>query len=172
MRDRARVVDGANLAQSQLAFATAFARRGEFVTRYPITLDGPGFVDALLERIRTSSGVDLISQRDALIAQYNTGGRGAVLYRLADDNTQSNPINNRSFIDAEYNRAFVFTEYAGYLRRDSDIGGFLFWLGKVNEFPPRDFGIQHTMACAFLTSAEYQNRFGATVSRSNADCQR
>ena len=27
--------------------------------------------------------------------------------RLADDNLQTNPINNRTFIDEEYNRAFL-----------------------------------------------------------------
>ena len=56
-----------------------------------------------------------------------------MLYRLADDNVRRNPINNRAFIDAEYNRAFVATQYFGYLRRDPDIGGFLFWLGQVNS---------------------------------------
>jgi len=172
MRDRARVIESANLAQSQLDFANAFVQRAEFISIYPLSLDAGGFVDAILATIKNSSGADLSAQRDSLIALCQSGGRGAVVYRLADDAAQSNPINNRSFIDAEYNRAFVFTEYAGYLRRDSDIGGFLFWLGKVNEFAVRDFGIQHTMACAFITSEEYQTRFGSTVTRRNADCQR
>jgi len=92
-----------------------------------------------------------------------------VLYRLADDSVQ-NPINNRPFIDAEYRRTFVYTEYAGYLRRDADIAGFLFWLDKVNQFPVRDPGIQHTMACAFITSPEYQQRFSPIVTRSNQEC--
>ena len=74
-------------------------------------------------------------------------------YRLAGDNEQGNPINNRAFIDAEYNRAFVFTQYAGYLRRNSDIGGFLFWLGQVNGAPLRDVARQHAMVCSFVTSA-------------------
>ena|SRR5713226_5044469 len=69
---------------------------------------------------------------------FNSGGRANVLYRLADDNLATNPIDNGAFINAEYNRAFVFTEYAGYLRRDSDIAGFLFWLGQVNSAPVRD----------------------------------
>jgi len=127
--DRSRVVGGANLAQSQLALATVFTQRPEFVNRYPAS-DGPGFVDAILTTVRNDTGVDLFSQRQALIDLFNTGGRGAVLYRIADDN-QTNPINNRAFVDAEYNRAFVYTQYAGYLRRDSDIGGFLFWLDQA-----------------------------------------
>jgi hypothetical protein len=93
-----------------------------------------------------------------------------VLYRLADDNVQTNPITNRAFIDAEYNRAFVTTQYFGYLRRDADIGGFLFWLGQVNGGSPRDTAKQHAMVCSFITSVEYQQRFSSVVTHSNADC--
>ena len=95
-----------------------------------------------------------------------------MLYRLADDNAQTNPINNRAFIDAEYNRAFVFTQYAGFLRRDSDIRGFLFWFGQVNSAPVRDVNKQHAMVCSFITAAEYQQRFGSVVTHSNAECSR
>jgi hypothetical protein len=116
--------------------------------------------------------VDLISQRSALIVLFNSGERGNVIYRLADDNVATNPINNRPFIDAEYNRAFVFTQYAGYLRRDSDIGGFLFWLGQVNSGPLRDGTKQHGMVCSFITSTEYQQRFSSVVTHSNAECPR
>lgn len=31
-----------------------------------------------------------------------------VINRLADDNQQTNPINNLAFIDTEYNRAFIY----------------------------------------------------------------
>ena len=93
-----------------------------------------------------------------------------VLDRLADDNATSNPIDNRAFVNAEYTRSFVFAEYAGYLRRDSDVGGFLFWLDQVNRYPVRNTEIQHVMACAFITSREYQERFGAIVTHSNSEC--
>ena len=166
--DRARIVEGADVAQSQLAVANKLANRPEFIARYPLSLNGTQFVDAILATI-SASGTNLSSQQSALVNIFNQGGRGAVLYRLADD-SQTNPIDNRAFIDNEYNRAFVFTEYAGYLRRDSDIGGFLFWLGKVNEFPVRDPFIQQSMVCAFITSAEYQQRFSPVVTRFNADC--
>lgn len=170
VRDRARVVGGANLAQSQLDLANAFVQRAEFLARYPASLSGPQFVDALLARIGTDSGVNLGSQRSALINLLNQGGRGAVLYRLADDNLQTNPISNRPFVDAEYTRSFVYTQYAGYLRRDADIGGFLFWLQQVNRFPVRDSTIQQAMVCAFITSAEYQQRFSPVVTHSNSEC--
>ncbi len=165
--DRAQVVGGSSLAQSQMDLANAFVQRPEFLNRYAASLTLDQFVDALLVNIRNGSGADLASQRNSLIA---LGSRGAVLYRLADDNVQTNPVNNRAYIDAEYNRAFVFSQYAGYLRRDSDIGGFLFWLGQVNSAPLRDVAKQHAMVCSFITSAEYQLRFGPSVTRTNRDC--
>ncbi len=173
--DRARVVGGSSLAQGQLDFANAFVQRDEFKNRYSTALDGPGFVDAVLTTIRNDLSVDLSSQRTALINLFNqaggaTVGRGAVLYRLADDNAQTNPVNNRAFIGEEYNRAFVATQYFGYLRRDADIGGFLFWLGQVSSAPLRDVPKQHAMVCAFITSAEYQQRFSSVVTHSNAEC--
>jgi uncharacterized repeat protein (TIGR01451 family) len=168
--DRARVVGGVNLAQAQLDMANVFVLRPEFLAKYPGSLDGPAFVDAILATIKNDIGPDLTSQRQALIDLYNSGGRGTVLYRLADDNTQTNPINNRAFIDAEYSRSFVATQYYGYLRRDPDMGGFLFWLGQVNSGPLRDPAKQHAMVCSFITSTEYQERFSNIVTHSNAEC--
>lgn len=170
MGDRARVRGGAQLAQLQLDLANAFVQRPEFLARYPAS-DGPTFVDAVLATVHNDIGVDLTFQRQALIDLFNSNGRGNVIYRLADDNLVTNPINNRAFIDAEYNRAFVFTQYAGYLRRDSDIAGFLFWLGNVNGAPLRDTTRQNAMVCAFITAAEYQQRFSSMVTHTNAECQ-
>jgi hypothetical protein len=169
--DRAFVVGGSNLAQLQLDFANAFVQRPAFIARYPLSLaTADQFVDAVLATMNNDIQVDLSSQRSGLITLYNSGGRGAVMYRLADDNINTNPINNRPFIDAEYNRAFVFGEYSGYLRRNSDIPGFMFWLGQVNSGPLRDITKQHAMVCSFITSTEYQQRFSAIVSHSNVEC--
>jgi hypothetical protein len=120
--------------------------------------------------MQTDIGVDLISQRAGLIALFNSGGRGAVIYRLADDNINTNPINNRPFIDAEYNRAFVATQYFGYLRRNPDLGGFIFWLGQVNSGSLRDVNKQHAMVCSFVTSTEYQGRFSQAITHNNNEC--
>jgi hypothetical protein len=124
--------------------------------------------DRVIAAIKNDDGVDLGPQRSALIA---LGGRGAVLYRIADDNLQTNPINNRAFIDAESNRSFIASQYFGYLRRDADIGGFLFWLDQVSNAPLRDVPKQHAMVCSFTTSAEYQFRFSLVTTHSNAECQ-
>jgi hypothetical protein len=175
--DRARL-DAGNLAATQLSLATQFAQRAEFVARYPASQTAEQYVDALIATIQTASGANLTSQRTGLINLYNatSGGqaaqRGAVLFRLAEDNAGGNPINNRAFIDAEYNRAFVTTQYFGYLRRDPDMPGLNFWLSVVNQFPLRSATGQNGMVCAFITSREYQERFGPGVTRSNqTDCQ-
>jgi hypothetical protein len=172
--DRARVRGGPSLAQTQLDLANAFVLRSQFLARYPGTLAGPAYVNALLAGINTDIGVDLSSERQALIDLYNQpgqqGGRGAVLYRLADDNT-TNPIDNRDFIDAEYNRSFVLTQYFGYLRRNPDIGGYIFWLGQVNSAPLRALEKQRAMVCSFITSTEYQQRFSPVATHNNTECQ-
>jgi hypothetical protein len=169
--DRARIRGGANLAQRQLDLANAFVLRAGFLARYPANLDNPAFVDAILATIKDDVGIDLTGQRTAIIDLCNQGGRGAVLYRLADDNVQTNPLNNRSLIDAEYNRAFVVTQYFGYLRRNPDIAGYVFWLDQVNAAPLRDVSRQHAMVCSFITSIEYQQRFSSVVTHSNLECQ-
>ena len=159
----------ANLAQDQLALANLFVSRQEFLSKYPSGLTLDQFVDALIATITNDDGVDQTSQRNALIA---LGSRGAVMYRLASDDLAggNGGISNRAFIDAEYNRAFVSSQYFGYLRRDGDIGGLLFWLGQVNSAALRDVNKQHAMVCSFLTSAEYQLRFSSVVTHSNAEC--
>jgi len=166
---RARVVGGANLTAGQQDAANLLVNSSQFLARYPANMLLDQFVDAVLGTIMTDIGVNLTSQRTALIA---LGSRGAVLYRLANDDLQggNGGINNRAFIDEEYNRAFVAIEYFGYLRRDGDIGGLLFWLGQVDSAPLRDTAKQHAMVCAFISSDEYQFRFSPVRTQSNADC--
>jgi Tol biopolymer transport system component len=170
--DRARVIGGANLAQKQLDLANLFVARPEFVAKYPASLaTADQFVDAVLLTLQNDLGVNLSGQRTNLINLYNTqGGRAAVMYRLADDNA-TNPITNQPFIDAEYNRSFVLGQYFGYLRRNPDIPGFIFWLGQVNGAPIRDVTKQHAMVCSFVTSGEFQFRFGPVATRNNNECQ-
>jgi uncharacterized protein (TIGR03118 family) len=90
--------------------------------------------------------------RDSLVAGL-TGGtetRATVLRKVAE----AEELKLR-----EFNRAFVYMEYAGYLRRDPDAAGFNFWLNKLNAFNG-DF-ISAEMVKAFILSTEYRQRFGA-----------
>jgi hypothetical protein len=163
MPDRALVVGGANLDQSKTTFALDFVQREAFLQLYPRIQTADQFVDALLGTISGSSGVELSGLRPTLINLYEgtDAGRAAILRLVAD---------NQSFSDAEYNRAFVLMEYFAYLRRDAETEGFDFWLGQVNRFPLHDVGIQQAMACSFITSREYQLRFGSVVTHNNLEC--
>lgn len=167
--DRARLIGSVNLAQDQQALANAYVARAEFLTKYPANLTLSQFVDALVAGIQAADGADLSALKPALLA---LGSRGAVLYRVVNDDLVggNGGISNRAFIDAEYNRAFVTSQYFGYLRRDGDIGGLLFWLGQVNSAALRDVNKQHAMVCSFITSAEYQLRFSSVFTHTNSEC--
>jgi Domain of unknown function (DUF4214) len=162
--DRQQVIGGPNLDASKAAFANAFVERTEFAQKYQASTTAESFVDALLQTV-ASSGADLSSERDNLIASYHSGGsmkesRSLVLRALA---------NNAALSSAVYNPSFVLMEYFGYLRRDSDLGGYDFWLNVLNN---REAGNYRGMVCAFITSTEYQRRFGSVVTHTNAECQR
>lgn len=163
--DRQQVVGGANLEAAKSAFAMAFAGRAEFVQKYQTNTTAASFVDALLQTTRESAGAELASERANLINRYNTGGslsesRGLVLRALAEQG---------AFASAVYNRSFVLMEYYGYLRRGADENGYAFWLNVLNT---NGAGNYRGMVCSFLTSAEYQRRFGSIISRTNAECER
>ncbi|MDX6612018.1 MAG: hypothetical protein QOD75_1204, partial [Blastocatellia bacterium] len=87
VRDRAQVTGGSNLAASQKALADAFVQRAEFTSRYPLSLStGAQFVDAILATISTADGaVFAAADRTALITHFNNGGRGLVMFHLAND---------------------------------------------------------------------------------------
>lgn len=128
--------------------------------------NGPAFVDALVQTVQQSSQVNPTSQRDALIAAYNSAGgsdsgRAAVLRSVAD---------NQTFTQAEYNRSFVLMQYFGFLKRNPDDGGYQFWLNAVNNSVPNDPGGYRSMVCAFITSREYQQRFSPIVTRNDTIC--
>jgi hypothetical protein len=161
--DRTGLVVGPQLDALKQAYAENFVGRAEFVSRYAANTTAESFVDALLANVLQGSGVNLSSQRSALIARYNAGNsvtqsRSFVVRDLTDDAT---------FRQAEYNSAFVLTEYFSYLRRDPDAGGYAFWLNVLNNRDPGNF---RGMVCAFITSAEYQLRFSGIVSRTDREC--
>jgi len=71
---------------------------------------------------------------------------------------------NSTLVQQEFNRAFVLTQYFGYLQRDpndapdSGFGGYNFWLGKLDQFNGNF--VDAEMVKAFLVSTEYRRRFG------------
>ena len=71
---------------------------------------------------------------------------------------------NTGFARGEFNRAFVLTEYIGYLRRDPDaapnmnFNGYSSWHTKLDSFGG-DF-VRAEMVKAFINADEYRKRFG------------
>jgi hypothetical protein len=152
------------LEANKTAFADAFVKRAEFKQKYAQANSGESFVDLLLTGIQQASGVDLSDQRATLITKYNGGSdlnqSRALVLREA--------IENASFKRAEYNPSFVLMEYFGYLKRDPEQAGYDFWLNVLNNKEPRN---SRGMVCSFITSQEYQGRFGSVITHSNRECR-
>jgi matrixin/uncharacterized protein DUF4214 len=161
--DRDRVRAGPNVDAAKLAFALSFVRRPEFLEQYPLAMGPDHFVDALLDSVSRNSTVDLSSQRKALIKLYDRtdAGREAILRLIAE---------NPSLVRAEYNRAFVLMQYFGYLRRDPDQADYNFWVNVLSGSSPSEPASYQAMVCAFISSAEYQNRFGMLATHTNEEC--
>jgi hypothetical protein len=161
---RNQVVAGTNLQANKQAFAQEFVDRPEFLKKYPNSMTAAQFVDALMVVASRSSSVRLASERSELLALYNgsDAGRVTIIRRVAESD---------GFAHAEYNRAFVMMQYFGFLRRDPDERGFEFWL-TVLQNQPANPAAYRAMVCSFLSSAEYQSRFGMTLTHTNDECGR
>ena len=137
----------AQLEANKLAFFNEFVARPEFVTVFG-GLTNEQFVDALNGN---TGGALSTSERNALVIALNgaTKTRAQALRSVVED---------ADFRASELNRAFVLMQYFGYLRRDPDEEGFNFWLNKLNQFNGNF--VQAEMVKAFISSAEYRQRFG------------
>ncbi|HEV2826103.1 MAG TPA: Calx-beta domain-containing protein [Pyrinomonadaceae bacterium] len=105
------------------------------------------YVDGLFQKIGITPTAD---ERRALIDGLTTGTetRATVLRKVAD---------YPAFVQREFRRAFVMTQYFGYLRRKPDFAGFEFWLTKLDQFGGNY--IEAEMVKAFISSTEYRERF-------------
>jgi hypothetical protein len=149
------------LEQNKRDFLARFVARPEFIAAYPASLTPAQFVDSLNANTKDpedpSSGNSLTqTERDQLVAELTAGTktRADVLRAVAE-----NPI----FSQRHVNRAFVYMQYVGYLRRnpnaapDSDFTGYNFWLKKLNDFNGNF--VEAEMVKAFISSIEYRKRF-------------
>ena len=134
------------LTTNKQTFIDAWVQRPAFVNMYGNLTD-----DAYVDTLISHTGVTFSqSERDALVNGLisHTSTRAAVLRQVAED---------RRFVSAKFNQAFVLMEYFGYLRRDPDESGYQFWLNKLNQFGG-NFE-QADMVKAFTVSGEYRGRF-------------
>jgi hypothetical protein len=171
--DRAKVVGGSNLEASKQAFADEWVQRSGFLAAYPSTMSNTEMVNKLFDSAGLAASI-YDTQRQQEILAMNAGRSRALVLRdvieISDFKNIPNP-NDPRYSElkqtSQYNPAFVLMQYFGYLRRDVDPAGYAFWLDIVNNREPNNY---RAMVCAFLTSREYQLRFGSEVTRSNADC--
>jgi subtilisin family serine protease len=150
--DRDQLVHGQTADQ----FAAEWVTRNGFQQLYPPSMTATEFVNKLFD---TAQLIPFTAERQEQIDAMGQGRTRAQVLRAV---TELPAFKNR-----EFNPAFVLMQYFGYLRRDPDLGGYLFWQDILNNREPNNY---RSMVCAFLTSAEYQLRFAPVVSRTNAEC--
>src|SRR5882724_10632172 len=147
------------LENNKQAYAGEFVATSRFITAFATTMTPTQFVDKLNQN---AENVLSANERTTAINLFsgagdssNTTARAQALRQVAED---------QDLFSAEFNRAFVLTEFFGYLRRnpndlpDSDYTGYEFWLSKLNQFDG-DY-IAAEMVKAFIASSEYRQRFG------------
>ena len=137
------------------AYLAAFVQRGDFQAAFPASMNAAQFVDKLFANANVTPTA---GEREAAVAAFGSGnaaGRAAALRAVTESQTLHS---------AELNKAFVLSQYFGYLKRnpddlpDANFNGYSFWLGKLNEFNGNYIAAE--MVKAFLESIEYRQRFG------------
>jgi uncharacterized repeat protein (TIGR01451 family) len=148
------------LETNKQAFVTAFVSRQRFTNAFPLALNAQQFVTQL-----DQNAGQVLTDTDKAQLMGIFGGPSAATSDPAKRALVLRQVAETSVLQQrEFNRAFVLMQFFGYLRRnpddaqDTDYTGFDFWLTKLNQFNG-DF-IQAEMVKAFITSAEYRQRFG------------
>ena len=155
--DRNSVIGGSNLEASKDAFANNWVGRAAFQQVYPNNMNAAQFVNKVFDM---ATLVPYTAERQQLINDMQNGKTRARVLR--------DVIEISGFKTREYNPSFVLMQYFGYLLRNPDQGGYDFWLNILNNHAPNNY---RGMVCAFVTSREYQERFGLSLRRTNVDCQ-
>jgi len=147
------------LENNKQAYAFEFVQTSRFANAFATTMTPAEFVDKL-----NQNGGNVLSptERTAVIDLFsgaadssNLTARAKAVRQVAED---------ADLFRNESNRAFVLSEFFGYLRRnpndapDADYTGYEFWLNKLNDFNG-DY-IAAEMVKAFISSPEYRQRFG------------
>src|SRR5262249_3323868 len=148
------------LENNKQAFAAEFVQRSRFTTAFATSMTPAQFVDALNVN---AGNVLSASERTTVINLF--GGAGNTANQTARAQAVRQVAEDPDLVANEINRAFVFMQYIGYLRRnpndtpDSDYTGFDFWKQKLDAFGGNF--ITAEMVKAFNTSIENRQRFGS-----------
>ena len=156
--DRAKVIGGIDLDARKHALAAEWVQRDSFRQAYPEGMTAEEFVTKLFASVGL---LPRSGEWETYVRTLNNGAPRAEVLRAL--------ISDPDFTAKEYNPSFVLMEYFAYLRRDPDPGGYAFWLNVLDTREPDNF---RGMVCAFITSTEYQQRFGPIVRHTNGECGR
>jgi Matrixin len=149
----------AEVFQKRTAFVNNFVQRPAFVSLYG-AMSNTDFVNTLMARYSLTSiitpdpqnpdGTTKVTLTNADLTNGLNAGtltRAQVVRAIADSDQVFN---------LEYNQAFVYMQYVGYLRRDPEPGGYNAWLNYLNTHPTDS----RTMVNGFMNASEYRMRFG------------
>ncbi|HEX3146257.1 MAG TPA: Calx-beta domain-containing protein [Pyrinomonadaceae bacterium] len=147
------------LENNKQAYALEFVQTSRFANAFAATMTPAQFVDLLNQN---AGNVLSSAERTAVINLFSGAADSSNLAARAKAVRQV--AENADLFRNESNRAFVLSEFFGYLRRnpndapDADYTGYEFWLNKLNAFNG-DY-IAAEMVKAFISSPEYRQRFG------------
>src|SRR2546428_2023013 len=154
-------LSGAVVEANRNRLAAEFVQRPEFLAKYG-GLDNTLYVQELFN---TTGIAATAGEKQTLVNGLTNGTdtRAGVLRKVVDgtvviNNVQFTTTYGQAFYNQENRRVFVFMEYVGYLRRNPDAAGFIFWLGKLNQFNGDPF--QAEVVRSSLLSPQYRSRFG------------
>jgi hypothetical protein len=156
-------ISGAVVEANRNRLAEEFVLRPEFLAKYG-GLNNTLYVQELFN---TTGIAATAAEKQALVDGLTAGSetRASVLRKVVDGtvvvsegNVQFTTTYGQAFINQENSRVFVFMEYVGYLRRNPDQAGYVFWLGKLNTFGGDPFAAE--MVRSFILAPEYRQRFG------------
>ena len=156
-------ISGAVVEANRNRLAADFVQRPEFVSKYG-GLNNTLYVQELFN---TTTITPTAAEKQALVDGLTNGTetKASVLRKVVDGtvviseaNVQFTTTYGQAFYNQEFRRVFVFMEYIGYLRRNPDQAGYVFWLGKLNFYNGDPF--QAEMVRSFILSPEYRSRFG------------
>ncbi len=154
-------LDPAVINANKHAFVEQFVNRADFKTAYPDSMSNEAFVDKLF---MTTGITPSTADRNALISGLNSGEtRASVVFKVVDG-TQTvtdgalvfQTTYGKAFYDQEFDAAFVFMQYVGYLRRNPDQEGYDFWFAKLKRYGN---WVDAQLVLAFIISPEYRTRF-------------
>ena len=145
------------------AFVDQFVNTTAFRAKYD-SLNNQQFVDTLFATTGiNASATDKQALVNGLNAVPATETRSSVVFKVVDGTTtlgggalRFDTTYGQAFYNKEFDDAFVFMEYIGYLRRNPDQGGYDFWLGKLKQYGN---WADAEMVLAFIRAPEYRNRF-------------